>query len=108
MGWFADLAANQTAAQHEHLPSMAEEEEEHVAVPQIHVDAENDPMHDIDLSVGKLLQSACFVAAQLIAILQSIARVRCTHMRVSGRKIYVSRKHCLFVLLLTHICHSLR
>ncbi|KAJ3537063.1 hypothetical protein NM688_g6740 [Phlebia brevispora] len=54
VGWFADLAANQTTPQHEHLPSMAEEsEEEHASVPQIHVDSaqENDPMQDIDQSV---------------------------------------------------------
>ena len=56
VGWFADLAANQTTPQHEHLPSMVEEnEEEPAAVPQIQVETvpEADPMQDVDLAVGE-------------------------------------------------------
>ena len=57
VGWFADLAANQTM--HEPMPSMAEEaEEEHAAaVPQIQVDAaqESDPLQDVDFATGKVL-----------------------------------------------------
>ena len=55
VGWFADLAANQTTPQMEHLPSMTEEsEEDHAPVPQIQVEAahESDPMQDVDFAVG--------------------------------------------------------
>ena len=69
VGWFAGLAADEPAVQHEHLATMAEEEEPEptIAVPEIQVDhsrdapepaQDADPMQDIDVSTGQYSSQA--------------------------------------------------
>jgi len=56
--WYAGLAVDGGAVQHEHLPSMQEEEEPDTPVPQIKVDsAENDLMADVDKTIEYRVRS---------------------------------------------------
>ncbi|KAI0933423.1 hypothetical protein AcV5_005570 [Taiwanofungus camphoratus] len=55
--WYAGLAADGGAMQHEHLPPMQEEEEPSTAVPQIQVQAVDGALADIDTSTEYRVRS---------------------------------------------------